>query len=221
MTIILESFEIESPEYGKALTIDLVEGLDSVHIDFIEKQWGQILARRRDLALLGFFSLPLASRTNAEWNEKQRIFGAPDAHWDWRNKCAIAPNSNRKIFALLNADEVEAVMLLSFGKTSRDAENALPIVYIDYLAVAPWNRATIQNPLRFRKLGTVMLGAAVGISISMGLEGRCGLHSIPQAEGFYQLIGMNDFDIDPAYSSLRYFEFSAQAAKQFIEKGDL
>jgi len=221
VTIVLESFDIQSPEFGKPYKIDLVEGLDSTHIDFIEKSWTPLLRRQKDLAILDFFSLPEASRTEEKWNKTLGKFGVPDAHWDWRTKCDVAPSSNRKIFALINADEVEAVMLLHFGKMSREANHALPLVYVDYLAVGPWNRESIQNPQRFRKLGTVLLGSAVNTSIAMGREGRCGLHSLLQAEGFYRRIGMNDFDIDSAYQSLRYFEFSAEAAKQFIGKGEL
>jgi hypothetical protein len=104
-------------------------------------------------------------------------------------------------------------MLLLFGKISRDPTTPVAVVYVDYLAVAPWNRKVVQHPQRFKNLGTVMLGAAVATSISTGLDGRCGLHSLPQSEGFYRRIGMSDLGIDPAYASLRYFEFSAQAAK--------
>jgi hypothetical protein len=118
---------------------------------------------------------------------------------------------------LLNASEVEAAMMLLFGKTSRDPSTPLPIVYVDYVAVAPWNRKIVQHPQRFKNLGKVMLGQAVATSIAAGLDGRCGLHSLPQSEGFYRRIGMSDFGTDLAYSSLRYFEFSVQAARNFVK----
>lgn len=220
MATILESYEVESPEHGRSFKLDLVDGLDSVHIDFIEQQWEPVLQRQYDLALLSFFQLPAASQTEEKWAEILGKFGAQDSHWKWRIKCSVAPGTNRRIFALLNVGDVEAAMCLFFGKQSRDA-NPLPIVYVDYVAVAPWNRKEVQNPLRFRNFGTVMLGAAIAVSMSMGLEGRCGLHSLPQSEGFYRRIGMADFGIDAAYLSLRYFEFSNQAARIFIAKGDL
>ncbi len=106
-------------------------------------------------------------------------------------------------------------MVLRFGENSRDPATSLPIVYVDFVAVAPWNRKTFQHPQRFRHLGTVMLGAAVELSRTLGLDGRCGLHSLPQSEGFYLQIGMRDFGLDAAYSSLRYFEFDAPAARSF------
>lgn len=220
MAIILESYEVESPEHGRSFKLDLVEGLDGAHIDFIEQQWQPILQRQYDLALLNFFQLPVASQTDEKWLEMLGKFGAQDSHWQWRAKCSVAPGTNRRIFALLNADGVEAAMCLLFGKQSRVA-NPLPVVYVDYVAVAPWNRKEVQNPLRFRRLGTVMLGTAVAVSLSMDLEGRVGLHSLSQSEGFYRRIGMSDFGTDAAYSFLRYFEFSNQAAREFMDKGDL
>lgn len=220
MTIILESYEIDSPEHGKPVKIDFVEGLDSPHVKFIEEQWQPLLQRQCDLALLSFFDLPTDAQTQEKWEETLGSFGAQDAHWRWRIKCSVASSTDRRIFGLLNAGDVEAAMCLHLGRQSQD-EYALPIVYVDYVAVAPWNRKEIQNPMRFQRLGTVMLGAAVQLSISIGREGRCGLHSLPQSAGFYRRIGMNDFGPDVFYSSLRYFEFNKQAAVEFMQKGDL
>lgn len=220
MATILESFDVESPEYGKPFNIDLAEGMDGAHIDFIEQQWTPLLQRQYDLALLNFFQLSAAAQTQEKWIETLGAFGAQDSHWKWRAKCAVAPGMNRQIFSLLNASNVEAAMLLLFGKQSQDGPPR-PIVYVDYVAVAPWNRREVQSPQRFRHFGTVMLGAAVARSTSMGFDGRCGLHSLPQSEGFYRRIGMTDFGIDPAYLSLRYFEFTNASARKFIEKGVL
>lgn len=217
MATVLESYDIDSPELGKTFQVDLAEGLDAVHLDFIEAVWAPFLKRQYDLALLHFFQLPSADQTHEKWLETLGDFGIQDHHWHWRNKCSIAPGSNRRIFSLLNANEVEAAMMLLFGKTSRDPGTPLPIVYVDYVAVAPWNRKVVQEPQRFKNLGTVMLGAAVATSIASGLDGRCGLHSLPQSEGFYRRLGMIDFGTDPAYSSLRYFEFTAQAARNFVK----
>lgn len=218
MAKLLESFDIDSPEHGKPFKIDLAEGMDGAHIDFVEQKWGPLLQRQYDLALLSYFLLPPSSQTPEKWRETLGAFGAQDSHWEWRTKCSVVAGTNRHIFALLNANDVEAAMLLLSGKQSRDGAPR-PLAYVDYVAVAPWNRKEVQIPQRFRHLGTVMLGAAVVRSISMGFDGRCGLHSLPQSEGFYHRIGMSDFGIDAAYLSLRYFEFTSQSARRFIEKG--
>ncbi len=217
MATILASYDIDSPELAQSLKVQLAEGLDSAHLDFIDVQWAPVLKRQYDLALLEFFQLPVADQTHNRWQDTLGKFGAQDQHWDWRNKSAVAPGSKRRILSLLNATDVEAAMMLLFGKTSRDPATPLPIVYVDYVAVAPWNRKVIQHPQRFKNLGTMMLGVAVAMSIATGLDGRCGLHSLPQSEGFYRQIGMTDFGIDTAYSSLRYFEFNAVAARTFVK----
>jgi len=214
---ILKSYDIQSPQIGKSFKVDLADGLDVAHLDFIEREWAPRLKRQYNLALLHFFQLPAADQTQDKWIETLGDYGVQDYRWDWRNKCSIAPASNRIIYSLLNAAEVEAAMMLLLGKISRDPSTPLPIVYVDYVAVAPWNRKPIQQPQRFKNLGTVMLGVAVGASIRDGHDGRCGLHSLPQAEGFYRKIGMSDFGPDAGYSSLRYFEFSAQAARNFVK----
>ena len=215
MATILESFDIDSPQHGKTFKIDLAEGLDTSHLDFMEAQWTPAMHRQYSLALLRFFQLPAADQTSEKLDETLGKFDVQDHHWRWRTKCAIAPGTNRRVFSLLNAGEVEAAMLLLLGKTSRDPSIFLPIVYVDFVAIAPWNRKAFQNPQRFRHFGTVMLGTAVEFSRTLGLDGRCGLHSLPQSEGFYRHIGMRDFGLDAAYSSLRYFEFDATGAANF------
>lgn len=215
MASILESFEIESPQYGRRFKIDLAEGLDASHLDFMEARWTPELNSQFNLAMLRLFQLSAADRTPDKWHKILAEFAVEDQHWVWRNKCAIAPGTNRRVFSLLNAADVEAAMVLLFGKSSRDQAGSLPMVYVDFVAVAPWNRRKFQHPQRFRSLGTVLLGAAVELSQALGLEGRCGLHSLPQSEGFYRRIGMHDFGVDAAYSSLRYFEFDAAGAANF------
>ena len=215
MATILESFDIDSPQFGKAFKIDLAEGLDSAHLDFMEAQWAPAIHRQYNLAILQFFQLPTADQTTEKWIETLGKLEVQDHHWKWRTKCSIASGTKRRVFALLNKGEVEAAMVLLSGENSRDPGAALPILYVDFVAVAPWNRKAFQNPLRFRHFGTVMLGAAVEFSRTLGLDGRCGLHSLPQSEGFYRRIGMRDYGLDAAYSSLRYFEFDAAAARNF------
>jgi hypothetical protein len=210
---ILESFDIHSPQHGKTFKIDLAEGLDRLHLDFMEAHWAPAMKRQHDLALLQFFQLREPDRTQEKWEEISGKFGVQDHHWKWRTKCSIAPGTKRRVFSLLNSGEVEAAMMLLFGENSHD-QPAQPIVYIDFVAVAPWNRKAFQDPQRFHGLGTVMLGAAVEVSRTLGHDGRCGLHSLPQSEGFYRQIGMRDFGLD-ASKGMRYFEFDASGASTF------
>jgi hypothetical protein len=54
-----------------------------------------------------------------------------------------------------------------------------------------------------------------------GCEGQIGLHSLPQAEGFYQnRCRMTRYPHDPNYYQLAYFEYTKeQAARWLAETG--
>lgn len=215
VSTILESFEIHSPQHEKLVAVDFAEGLDDSHLDFIETAWSPLLKRQYDLSMLEFFELPKAEQTAERWLEMLGSLSIQDQHWNWRSKCSLLSESGYRVFSLLTESEVEAAMVLRVGAASRDIAQQLPVVYVDYLAVAPWNRKPLQDPPRFRNLGTLMIGAAVELSRMLGYDGRCGLHSLPQAEGFYQRIGMRDLGVDHGYHDLRYFEFDASGAAHF------
>lgn len=215
MATILDSFDIDSPQFGKAFKIELADGLDQAHLDFMEAKWAPALKRQYDLAILQYFQLPTAAQTDQAFSDILQRLEVEDQHWTWSTKGVVAPGAQTRVFSLLNAGEVEAAMVLQLDRNSWDPAAPLPIVYVDFVAVAPWNRKTFQDPQRFRRLGTLMLGAAVELSRMLGRDGRCGLHALGQSEGFYRHIGMRDFGLDAAYSSLRYFEFDAPAARNF------
>lgn len=214
MVRILASYNMDSPEHGKLFKIDVVEGLDLAHIDYIDKSWRPVIERQYRLAILHYFLLPVALQTDDSFRDILNKLAIPDRHWDWCMKYAVAAKTNRKVYGLLNSNDVEAVMMIELGHTARCTPD-LPLVYVEFVAVAPWNRSAIQRPERFRGMGTLMLGAAVEVSRMQGLDGRCGLHSLPAAEGFYRRIGMKEFGIDPRKEGMRYFEFDAMAAKAF------
>lgn len=214
---ILGSYDVSSPELGRSLKIDVVEGLDDVHLDYIDRTWKPVFKQQRDKALLEFFTrLAEEEQTNEAFVAILERMGIPDSHWDWRRKCTIAPGTQRQAYGLLNGDQVEATMMLALDRQSRLGVSGEPLIYVDFLATAPWNRSVIQKPERFRRMGTMLLGAAVAVSQMQGLDGRCGLHSLPSAEGFYRQAGMQDLGADPGYYDLHYFEFDAAAGRGFI-----
>ena len=53
-----------------------------------------------------------------------------------------------------------------------------------------------------------------------GSDARVGLHSLPQADGFYtNTCGMTDLGTDPEHEGLRYFEMTPEQARAFVRKG--
>ena len=82
---------------------------------------------------------------------------------------------------------------------------------------APWNLKGASAPPRFMGIGTVLIAEAVRLSLEMGLEGRVGLHSLPQAESFYKnRCRMTEFGADPGYYDLTYFEYTGQQATDWL-----
>ena len=144
-----------------------------------------------------------------------------DSEWNWKWKAAKwRPYLKNHSFAIVCEKELQGLMLASDVKSARiQAQFGKPIVYVELLAAAPWNRSKIQKPKRFHGVGTVMMAAAVQLSIDLGYKGRVGLHSLPGAESFYQdECGMTPLGNDSAYGNWIYFEMTEKQADLFRQK---
>jgi hypothetical protein len=117
-------------------------------------------------------------------------------------------------------------IVLPTGHQTRHPERSgAGLVYVEYIAVAPWNYKDLLEKLHrapyFGKIGKVLLTAAITLSRELGYEGRIGLHSLPQTEDYYALgCGMIDLGLEtfqgPGYQyDLRYYEMTARIADQF------
>lgn len=166
-----------------------------------------------------------AARTDGQWltfaaSEAARasLAGCPmpeHVHWRWERK--VAPTAHLLPYPTL-AIECEGVaqglmLLKTDGEFARlPSELGRPLVYIMFLAAAPWNLPTAMQP-RFAGVGTAMLRAAIEISLDLEFKGRIGLHALPQSDSFYERQGMTLFGPDPDKENLNYFEMTpAQAA---------
>ena len=84
-----------------------------------------------------------------------------------------------------------------------------PLVYVEAIATAPWNRSDIEQPPWLKQVGTLLLLFARQRSVDLGYDGRVGLHSLPGAEGFYHRQQMPEHGLDPEKDDLVYFEYNA------------
>ena len=102
-----------------------------------------------------------------------------------------------------------------------DSQKGQHLVYVKFVETAPWNRGELFDPPRYRGIGSILIRAAVTLSEDSEFHGRIGLHSLPQANGFYaNTCGMTDVGADPNYQGLRYFEMTPEQAQAFVAKGD-
>jgi hypothetical protein len=140
-------------------------------------------------------------------------------HWDWRQKTARVQGLLAfRGFSVVAQGETQGLAQVDLTKAAREASQAgKPLVYLNYLEVAPWNRPELGQQPRLRGVGTALLSAAVALSVEEGFKGRTGLHSLSQADDFYRRSSMTDLGPDPTYQNLRYFEMTAEQARAFLE----
>lgn len=142
-------------------------------------------------------------------------------HWDWPAKTAqVQGLLGFRGFSVVCAGMTQGLMRVDLTKSGREPSQAgKPLVYVDYLEVAPWNRPDLGRTPRLKGVGTALIVAAVSLSHEEEFKGRIGLHSLPQADAFYrERCGMTDLGPDAAYQNLRYFEMTPAQAQAFLEE---
>lgn len=182
----------------------LYERIDGAYAQRVDNIWLTYLAAA-------------AARTNAS---DQPGIKLEHAHWSWHAKVA---ESSRLLSCPTLAIECEAepqglMLLITDGHfSSLPTEAGKPLVYVLYLASAPWNLVGVVDQPRFRGVGTLLLRAAVQMSLEAEFRGRIGLHSLPQAENFYERNGFTCLGVDVEKEGLKYYELSPEAAAAFIK----
>lgn len=182
----------------------LIDGVTVAEIEAVERDWQpylqQQLARMQSEGIGG--RLP------------------QHRHWDWRAKQQHAERYLAyRMLGIEYDSQMQGLMLaLTAGALCRlESQKGKPLVYVDYLASAPWNLPNITPEPRFSLVGTVLLAAAIQLSIDEEFSGRIGLHSLPQADDWYaNACGMSDLGQDAAKQDLRYFEMTPEQASKFL-----
>lgn len=148
-------------------------------------------------------------------------------HWSWSLKAIkmpgfnVGPLSPFRLFGVKAAGNWQGLLLACcVGHLSKLPPGKKDLVYVEFVESAPWNweLSKANRVQRFRGVGTQMIELAVRWSMDLDFQGRLGLHSLPQSEGFYRAVcEMTDLGPDPSYKPpLRYFEFSESQAKTFL-----
>ena len=142
-----------------------------------------------------------------------------DLHWDWREK-AICTHGllGQEAFAIVCEGRLQGMMQVDLTKTARlSRQKDRELAYVEFLSAAPWNRADLGGR-DFAGVGKVLLRVAVELSVAQEFKGRIGLHSLPQADAFYERCGMTSLGPDPRYHGrLTYFEMTPAQAARFCQ----
>lgn len=142
------------------------------------------------------------------------------AGWKWSKKLGLTERLlSYQTLAIEFEDVPQGLMMLrTDGSFSRlEGQEGKPLVYVEFLASAPWNLPAVVERPRFRGVGHTMMRKAIEISMDLEFKGRLALHSLPQADDYYRGIGMTLVGKDELKENLNYFEMSPDPAKAFIE----
>lgn len=145
-----------------------------------------------------------------QWVELLRQYKQQDKFLDLMIKLSMASRyDNYECYAAECENETEGLLVIETSMHGSQMTRGKRLVYVYYLATAPWNREDIQNPPKLRGVGTSLLLLTRERSLELGYEGRVGLHSLPGYEKFYDNRGMYDLGADEDSDELIYFEYAA------------
>ena len=137
-----------------------------------------------------------------------------DHHWDWFKKSYHYTSEEYEWFFLFANNRPQGACLIYHPKGSALQENN--IFYVEYLAVAPWNRDCLVREREFKGVGSILLKAALAYSVStLGLVPGFSLHSLPQAKQYYEKLKMVNVKVMDKDTRL-YFELPEQEALKLM-----
>lgn len=176
------------------------------NVDDFEKRWHSVMHEKL--------------RTLPSQDEVRKA-NIQDIHWKWREKQQT--RSSQLIwdsFAVECAGETQGLMFVRmFAVAQLEEQNGLPLIYIDLVTVAPWNRVGFTDTPLYKGIGPLLLGTAISLSVDVGFKGRVGLHALPQSEDWYRHQGMTELEIDGGHpGQLVYFEFSSADAMAYVSE---
>lgn len=155
------------------------------------------------------------------WKPVSSAHKEEHGHWDWQDKWTyFSAQLSYQSFAVECNGETQGLMIVNTIMRCQLPQQANKhLVYVEYLEAAPWNRGNLTTTPKYKLVGTVMIAAAIQLSIDEGNQGRIGLHSLPQADTFYRSrCGMTDLGPDASKrGNLLYFEMTEQQAAQYMQ----
>lgn len=188
---------------------EVYKGLDMQLVLSFQREWSDVLRARLEDIILN------RAKTQDELINMIEESQLGDAHWDWSRKMLSCYSDKYDWFFIKINGKVEAVCIILHPHNSKIDDK--DIFYVDYLAVAPWNRNTPYGRRKYALLGTTLLSVCCNQS-KVDLPYRYGfsLHSLPQSLTYYTRIGMDDYGRDIIKENLNYLEMSEENSKKLV-----
>jgi hypothetical protein len=209
MTVAVSTVYLLDGTNGTGVEAELHDAIEEAQLIDWQAEWQPaLMATLQDLARRGL--------SGSQWPQSR--------HWDWRAKTAqVRGLLAFRSFSIVCSGVTQGLMRVDLIRSARLPEQrGKPLVHVDYLEVAPWNRPEAGHAPRYRGVGTALVTAAVVLSRNEGFKGRIGLQSLPQADAFYRdHCGMTDLGPDPeCQGRLNYFEMTPDQARAFLGEKD-
>jgi hypothetical protein len=185
----------------------LHHGWDIAKCQVCDTEWGKF-----NFALMEFIN---QTYKGAELAKVLESIQMDDGHWDWFKKAYLKTGEEYNWFFFCVDEIPQAACLIFHPKKS--ALHDGKIFYIEYVAVAPWNRVNPMVSRKFKGIASIVIRYAINYAKNtLNLAYGFSLHSLPKAEEYYEKIGMTrQAHLDDG--QLPYFEMNVARAISFLE----
>ncbi len=120
------------------------------------------------------------------------------------------------MFSSYRCDQEWQAFHMGFFELIRNQNYSKKSLYIEFLAVAPWNRETPVTNREFKGVGTILIKCALNYAVNeLGLQYGFALHSLPQSKNYYEKIGMIKFP-ERDKDNLVYFEMPRDESTEML-----
>jgi hypothetical protein len=209
MTVTVSPVYLFKVERGEAEAAELWDAITERQLSDWEGEWVPEL----------FKAIQKLHRSGVE-----RSLWPQSRHWNWRRKVETLQGMLALPgFSIVANGMTQGMMIVdtAMKRCRVPSQKDKNLVYVEFVENAPWNRPELVSSPRYRGIGSILIRAAIALAQKEEFKGRIGLHSLPQANGFYaNTCGMTDLGRDPDYENLRYFEMTPEQAEAFIAKGN-
>jgi hypothetical protein len=192
---------------SKEQTYYVYNGLDPIRANLCDSLWGSF-----NLKLIEFIKSQKYSKE--EFEKVASSVQLDDYEWDWLTKVYFHKGDEYEWFFLDMENKPQAACLIYHPKKS--AIDSGDIFYIEYVAVAPWNRNNPMEIKHFKGAGTEIIKCAIQYATkSLGLRYGFSLHALARAEGFYEKIGMTNYQA-LTKDTMKYYEMSDENSQKYM-----
>lgn len=199
--LIIKRGKIKSTE-GEEKDYYIISGDNPILSHIINKEW----------STFEYSQFEIINNLNLSKEEEKEILETlkfEDSHWDWLKKSLVCNSKNHEWYYFMVDDIPQGACLLFYPKKSYLESGE--IFYIEFIAVAPWNRDTKMYSKKFKGVGTELIKIAIINSEKCSLKNGFSLHSLPQSYKYYIKLGMENI---PTYDkgTLKYYEMTEEKA---------